>query len=202
MSNVNTTYDVDDALASWERIKAEEAEEHKRKAILKEKETLPFSEPLAIEICERISSGELSLKSTSAPMSIFPTVRRVTQWLRENSDFSLLYKDSINTTDWRFSRRRSLRSPMNASHVTSGTWCATGGTVRVLDGDTIARAKLRVELRLKHLRAYKPSLWGEQSTLNVKTDPHDVDNMTGEELERKIRELEEKDEIVKEPRAA
>ena len=37
MSNVNTVYDVDDALASWERIKAEEAEEHKRKTILKDR---------------------------------------------------------------------------------------------------------------------------------------------------------------------
>ena len=40
-----------------------------------------------------------------------------------------------------------------------------GRTVRVLDGDAIARAKLRVEVRLKHLKAYKLSLWGEQSTL-------------------------------------
>jgi hypothetical protein len=74
--------------------------------------------------------------------------------------------------------------------------------VRVLDGDAIARAKLRVEVRLKHLKAYKPSLWGEQSTPNVKTDPHDVDNMSSEELEKKLAELESKESAVREPQAA
>ena len=44
-----------------ERLKAEqEAIEAKRQAeLFVAKGTLPFSEPLAIEICERVSSGEL-----------------------------------------------------------------------------------------------------------------------------------------------
>jgi 3'-phosphoadenosine 5'-phosphosulfate sulfotransferase len=76
-----------------------------------------------------------------------------------------------------------------------------GRTTRVLDGDAIARAKLRVEVRFKHLKAYKPSLWAEQSTLNVKsTEQNDIDNMTAEELEKKIAELETKDAVVKEDR--
>jgi hypothetical protein len=76
-----------------------------------------------------------------------------------------------------------------------------GRTARVLDGDAIARAKLRVEVRLKHLKAYKPSIWGEQSTLNVKqSDPLDLDQMTAEELAAKIAELEHKDRVVNEDR--
>jgi hypothetical protein len=72
-----------------------------------------------------------------------------------------------------------------------------GRTQRVLDGDAIARAKLRVEVRFRHLKAFKPSLWGEQSTLNVKqSDSADIENMTSEELARKISELETKDRIV------
>ena len=67
--------------------------------------------------------------------------------------------------------------------------------------DAIARAKLRVEMRLKHLRALRPSIWGETSTVNVKSGD-DVADMSTEELERKIQDLEEKNESVKEPRAA
>ena len=78
---------------------------------------------------------------------------------------------------------------------------AARGYGHSLDGDAIARAKLRVEVRLKHLKAYKPSIWGEQSTLNVKqSDPQDVDQMTTEELAAKIAELEHKDRVVNEDR--
>ena len=78
-----------------------------------------------------------------------------------------------------------------------------GRTVRVLDGDAIARAKLRVEVRLKHLKAYKPSIWGETSTLNVRSsDQNDIDNMSSEDLEKKIAELETKESAVREPKAA
>ena len=51
-------------------------------------------------------------------------------------------------------------------------------------------------LYIKHLKAYKPSIWGEQSTLNVKQDISDVENMTSEELAAKIAELEHKDRVV------
>ena len=75
-----------------------------------------------------------------------------------------------------------------------------GRTQRVLDGDAIARAKLRVEVKFRHLKAFKPSLWGEQSTLNVKqSDATDIDNMTSAELARKIADLEDKDRIVNSP---
>jgi hypothetical protein len=50
---------VDEALAIWDRIKTEETEVQRLKQVAKAKESLPFSEPLAIEICERVSSGEL-----------------------------------------------------------------------------------------------------------------------------------------------
>ena len=69
-----------------------------------------------------------------------------------------------------------------------------GRTVRVVNSDAIARAKQRVELRLKHLKAYKPSIWGESQTLITKS-ADDLDNMTTEELAAKIAELDTKDEF-------
>jgi hypothetical protein len=188
---------VDEALATWDRIKTEEAEALRLKQVAKAKETLSFSEPLAIEICERVSSGELLINICADEH--MPTVRRVTQWLRENQEFAALYRDSINDRLTIF-EEEVIKIADDASHDFRDV-VRHGRTQRVLDGDAIARAKLRVEVRLKHLKAYKPSIWGEQSTLNVKqSDPLDLDNMTTEELAAKIAELEHKDRVVNEDR--
>ena len=110
-----------------------------------------------------------------------PTVRRVTQWLRESPEFAALYKDSINDRLTIF-EEEVIKIADDASRDFRDV-VRHGRPVRVLDGEAIARAKLRVEVRLKHLKAYKPSIWGEQSTLNVKqSDPLDLDQMTTEEL--------------------
>jgi hypothetical protein len=75
--------------------------------------------------------------------------------------------------------------------------------LRSVCGVVMHCTKLRVEVRLKHLKAYKPSIWGEQSTLNVKqSDPLDLDQMTTEELAAKIAELEHKDRVVNEDRGS
>jgi hypothetical protein len=189
---------VDEALASWDRIKIEETDSKRQAELFVAKGTLPFSEPLAIEICERVSSGEL-LINICVDGDHLPTVRRVGQWLKSNSEFAALYKDSINDRLTIF-EEEVIKIADDASRDFRDV-VRNGRTARVLDGDAIARAKLRVEVRLKHLKAYKPSIWGEQSTLNLKqSDPVDLDNMTTEELAAKIAELEHKDRVVNEDR--
>ena len=178
------------------KLKAEhEAIEAKRQAELnRAKAALPFSEPLAIEIAERVSSGELLINICVDEH--MPTVRRVTQWLRESPEFAALYKDLISDRLTIFEEE-----VIKIADDASRDWrevMRNGRSTRVLDGDAIARAKLRVEVRFKHLKAYKPSLWGETSTLNVKnSDAADIENMTSEELAAKIRELEIKENVVK-----
>jgi hypothetical protein len=180
-----------------EEVIAEEREKQRRETVAKKKNELPFSEPIAIEIAERVSSGELLINiCTDEHM---PTVRRVTQWLRENNDFSLLYKDSINDRLTIF-EEEVIKIADDASRDFRDV-VRNGRPVRVLDGDAIARAKLRVEVRLKHLKAYKPSLWGEQSTLNVKSGDG-IDDMSTEEIEKKLAELETKESNIREPKAA
>jgi hypothetical protein len=195
MSDVNYASGIDDALDRWEKIKSEEAEEQRRKAILKRKESLPFSEPLAIEICERVSAGELLINICADDH--LPTVRRVTQWLRESQEFAALYKDSINDRLTIF-EEEVIKIADDASRDFREV-VRNGRPIRVLDGDAIARAKLRVEVRLKHLKAYKPSLWGEQSTLNLKSGD-DIGDMTSEEIAKKLQELDAKDQTVSEDR--
>jgi hypothetical protein len=202
MSNPNAAYaayDVDEALATWENIKAGEAEEDRRKLIMKIRGTLPFTEALAIEICERVSSGELLIDICAAEH--LPTVRRTLQWIKESSEFAALYRDSVNDRLTIF-EEEVIKIADDAARDFKDV-VRHGRPARVLDGDAIARAKLRVEVRFRHLKAFKPSLWAEQSTLHLKqSDATDIDNMTSEELSRKIADLEMKDRIVNSDRGA
>jgi hypothetical protein len=208
---MNTRLSVSTIAYLAEQEKLEEAQKLRQEqakveqeAILKDqaelnraKSSLPFSEPLVIEICERVSSGELLINICADEH--MPTVRRVAQWLRESPEFAALYKDSINDRLTIF-EEEVIKIADDSSRDFRDV-VRHGRPARVLDGDAIARAKLRVEARLKHLKAYKPSIWGEQSTLNVKqSDPLDLDQMTTEELAAKIAELEHKDRVVNEDR--
>ena len=199
-----TRREFEELRAPYERAEREKAKlkaEQEAKAVKQQVElfvakgALPFSEPLAIEICERVSSGELLINICVDEH--MPTVRRVTQWLRESPEFAALYKNSISDRLTIF-EEEVIKIADDASRDFRDV-VRHGRPTRVLDGDAIARAKLRVEVRLKHLKAYKPSIWGEQSTLNVKqSDPLDLDQMTTEELAAKIAELEHKERVVNE----
>ena len=180
-----------------ERLKAEqEATEARRQAaVFGNKATLPYSEPLAIEICERVSSGELLIDICADEH--LPTVRRVTQWLKESQEFAALYKESLNDRLTIF-EEEVIKIADDASRDFRDVQ-RNGRTQRVLDGDAIARAKLRVEVRFRHLKAGNPGKWGDQSTLITKSGD-ELDHMPAEELERKLAELELKDAIVKDDR--
>jgi hypothetical protein len=173
----------------WEAARRREAELNRAKSIL------PFSELLAIEIYERVSSGELLINICADEH--LPTVRRVTLWIKENQEFAALYKESINDRLTIF-EEEVIKIADDASRDFRDV-VRNGRPTRVLDGDAIARAKLRVEVRFRHLKAGNPGKWGETSTLITK-DGNELDNMSSEELERKLAELERKDSIVKEDR--
>jgi hypothetical protein len=180
-----------------ERLQAEqEAIEAKRKVeLFVAKGTLPFSEPLAIEIAERISSGELLINVCADEH--LPTVRRVMQWLRESPEFAALYKDSINDRLTIF-EEEVIKIADDASRDFRDV-VRNGRTTRVLDGEAIARAKLRVEVRFRHLKSGNPGKWGDSTTLITK-DGNELDSLTSEELDHKIAELEHKDRVVNEDR--
>jgi hypothetical protein len=72
----------------------------------------------------------------------------------------------------------------------------------VLDGEVISRAKLRVDVRKAHLRAYRPERWAEQSTINLHSSDDDPNNLSQAELERRIAELDDKEFTLKESKAA
>lgn len=174
---------------------AQALREQERLARIKaRKEQLPYSDNLAQEICERVSAGELLILICDDEH--MPTVRRAYQWLKEHSEFQQLYNASLQDRLSIFEEQ--IIAISDDVKRDFRTVIKKGQEKRVADPEVIARAKLRVETRLKYLRAFKPQRWAEQSTLNVKSaNEFEPANFSQEELEKEIAEIEQKSRIVK-----
>jgi hypothetical protein len=160
----------------------------------KEKDKINYSESLAQEICERVSAGELLINICNDYH--MPTIRRCNQWLKNNSDFTQLYKESINDRLNIFEEEVIKIADEAAFDLREIT--RRDKKITQVDTEVIARAKLRVEVRFRHLKAGRPQKWADTSTLTVRDDETaQIDNMTLEDLEKKIADIELKNNIVK-----
>jgi hypothetical protein len=182
-------YELQEEAKAKARFKAEQAR----------KEQIPFSESLAMEICNRVSAGEfLTIICKDEEM---PTVRSVTQWKKDHKGFALLYDEAIRDRLDIF--EDDLLTIADDSRQDIKTITKGNKVTKVIDGEVISRAKLRIDSRKAYLKAYRPERWSEQSTLNVNNyDAMNPDNMSDEELEKVMAELETKNSVLKEPKAA
>jgi hypothetical protein len=165
--------------------------QQERAAIIqKQKDALQFSDALAQEICERISAGQL-LTVMCENEEHLPTVRRVKIWLKQHQDFKMLFDEAQQDRLFIFEEQLV----QIADDVVRDFDIVTKGkeTRRVLDPARITGAKLRVEVRRLHLKAGNPAKWGETSTLITKSADDDFSNLSAEELERRIADIERKD---------
>ena len=175
-------------------------EDAKAKALFKKeqarKDEIPYSEDLVTEICGRISAGEFLINICKD--EDMPTVRRANQWLKDHSDFKQFYDQAIGDRLNIF--EDEIVTIADDSEKDFKVVAKHGKQVKVLDADVVSRAKLRIDVRKAHLKAYRPQRWSEQSTINVNNSGDDIGEMPTEELERKLAELELKDAIVKDDR--
>jgi hypothetical protein len=73
-----------------------------------------------------------------------------------------------------------------------------GHEKRVPDPEMVARAKPRIEVRFRHLKAGRPQKWGDSTTLITKNaNEFDTSNMSAEELERQIADIELKSRVAR-----
>jgi hypothetical protein len=195
LSKVDVIWDGERDAFRAERAKRqkridEERLEHMER-LRQRKEAVTYSPALATEICERVSAGELLILICDEER--MPSARKAYCWLKENRDFQALYNASLQDRlaifeDQIIAISDDVRNDFR-------TVIKKGQTKRVPDPEQIARAKLRVETRIKYLRAFKPQRWAEQSTLNVKSTDDDPANMTPESLEAEIAAIEQKSRI-------
>jgi hypothetical protein len=158
------------------------------------KENLTYSDKLAQTICERVSAGELL--TVLCREDDMPTMRRCNQWLKERAEFQALMDMSKNDRLNIFEEEViEIADDMKDDFKTV---IKNGKEKRVADPDMVARAKLRIEVRFKHLKSGRPQRWGDVSTLITKSDdPNDAANLSAEELEKRIADLDTKGRIFR-----
>jgi hypothetical protein len=182
--------------AEIERVNKEKRDALARelyKEQLKVKDKINYTEELATEICERISAGELLINICHD--SHMPTVRRCSAWLKAESDFQALYNMAIADRLTIFEEEVISIADDAANDLKE--IIKSGKKIKVQDADVIARAKLRVEVRFRHLKAGRPQKWGDSTTIISKSEEENIAEMPLPELEKKIAELELKDRVVK-----
>jgi hypothetical protein len=183
--------------AEQERIRKTQQDEINRelhKEQIKIKDKIEYTEELATEICERISAGELLINICKDEH--MPTVRRCNSWLKSNDDFTQIYRDSINDRLSIFEEQVIQIADDAANDLR--TIIKNGKEIKQIDSEVISRAKLRVDVRFRHLKAGRPSKWGDTSTLITKNEEEAaIDSMSTDELDKKIAELELKDNVIK-----
>jgi hypothetical protein len=178
-------------LKAKEQLKAEQQriEQERLERIKERKGALPYSDALAQEICERIAIGELLINICLDEH--LPTLRRCNQWLQDNVDFKALYDSAINDRLSVFEEELILIADDVKNDFR--TVLKNGREKRVADPEQIARARLRIEVRFKWLKALRPARWGDTSTLNVKSqDEFDTSSLSQENLEKEIADIERK----------
>jgi hypothetical protein len=149
-----------------------------------------YTDQLASEICERISSGELL--TVICRDDHMPAMRRCQQWLKDGLEFQTLFNMSIQ--DRLFVFEEQVVEIADDMRHDFKTVIKNGKEKRVADPDMVARAKLRIEVRFRHLKAGRPQRWGDVSTLITKSDdPMDCANLSTEELEKRLADLDVKD---------
>jgi hypothetical protein len=182
--------------------KREEQERIERERIQRQnviKENLTYSDKLAQTICERISAG--SLLTVLCREDDMPTMRRCNQWLKEYSEFAALMDMAKNDRLNIFSEEvLEIADDMKNDFKTV---IKNGKEKRIVDPEVIARARIRIEVRFRHLKSGKPSLWGDVSTLITKSDdPNNTANLSDDELEKRIADMDTKERVFRNPRAA
>lgn len=174
--------------------RASKLKQQEYEANLKHKETIQYSDAIAQEICERVSSGELLINICDDYH--MPTLKRVNQWLKLNNDFRVLHEQAIQDRLNIFEEQIIKIADDTTKDYKEVTIKRV--TKRVIDPEVIARAKLRIEVRFRHLRAGRPNKWSDQSTINVNnSNEDDPATLSNEEIERRIAEIENKEKIVK-----
>jgi hypothetical protein len=184
---------IPEILKDMEKEK-EVKDQERLKAIQQAKEALEYADAHAQEICERISAGELLLNIVED--CHLPTLRRCNQWLRQYPEFNQLYQSAIHDRLNIFEEEvLKIADDMQRDFKTI---IKNGIVKRVPDPEQVQRAKLRIEVRFRHLKAMRPQRWGDVQTLKVKNeDEFDPSNFSQEELEKEIGDIERKSGIVR-----
>ena len=118
---------------------------------------------LAQEICERISIGELLINICLDEH--LPSIDEgANNGYVANAEFNILYKSAIDDRLSVFEEQViQIADDMSRDFKTV---IKNSQEKRIPDSEQVARAKLRINVRFRHLKAYRQQRWGDASTVD------------------------------------
>jgi len=125
------------------------------------KEKVVYSDKIGLQICRRIAAGEM-LSDICADVSM-PVRSSVLEWLNDER-MSVFQKNYVKACDYRgelFADQLITIADDSRNDYMDKLNTKTGETFRVLDPEALGRSKLRLEMRLRHLKAFNPGRWGD-----------------------------------------
>ena len=142
------------------------------------------------------ASALVNCSLTSVRMSTCRLCAAQTSGFTKHTEFAQLYQSAINDRLSVF-EEQVIQIADDMRHDFR-TVIKNGQERMVADPDMVARAKLRIDVRFRHLKAGRPQKWGDSTTLITKNDDgFDTSNMSAEQLEAEIASIEKKGRIVK-----
>lgn len=147
-----------------ENKRRSEQEQQKQDTIRANKKAIVYSQALGFDLCRRIGSGEVLTVVCAEPT--MPPIDVVLDWLEAAGDVEL----SAFQSDFEHAEKRRDRifedqlieiADDSTNDYIDKYNSRTKEEMRVVDPENITRSKLRIDMRLRVLRARNPSKWGD-----------------------------------------
>ncbi len=149
-----------------------------------------YTKELADTVCQRLAAGE-SMRSVSRDEAM-PAMSTLFKWIREIEEFSVQYdKAKVESADalvedmLDIADNQAAQPLLNKGEIT----IVDGKIITVVDGPSVAHAKLRVDTRKWAASKLKPKKYGER-IINEHKGSIGLTDLTSNELDRKIQQLE------------
>lgn len=153
---------VKDAEASAKiKIEQEQVAAARSSKLLALKKQIDYTDKLGIEICRRVASGEV-LKAICEEQTM-PPISSILEWIEDadKTDFKRNYIRATKFRDLVFEDEIVMIADDSSNDYIDKKNTKSGEDFRVLDPEALTRSKLRIDTRLKILRANNPARWGD-----------------------------------------
>jgi hypothetical protein len=125
------------------------------------KERIVCEQKIVDYICRRIAGGEM-LKAICTEKTM-PTFQLVQEWFDDpNCEFfHVAYLRAVSLRDRAFEDEIVMIADDGSNDYVDKLNTKTGDTFRVLDPEALTRSKMRIDTRLRILKANNPARWGD-----------------------------------------
>lgn len=154
------------AMAEYEELcKRDERQEQlaheKEKKLWAAKDRIRLTPELSEYICRRVASGEM-LKAICAERSM-PTFELVNEWFDDPSKnwFHKAYMRATTLRDRAFEDDIVMIADDSSNDYIEKQNTKSGETFRVIDPEALTRSKMRIDARLRIMKANNPGRWGD-----------------------------------------